>query len=291
MPPLNHILVATDLSAPARHAAERAALLSKELNAKLDLLYVANSAPFERLKQIVAPNDDLLQRSVDAGKKHTHELATHLFDEYGAASGVQVMAGRVVTEITREVQDRRTDLLVCGAKGQSRVRHLLLGSTVQRMLSRMLCSTLVVKQPPRNEYRRVLVPVDFSASSLRTIELAKSVAPQADIILLHVFEAPFESSMRLANVDPDTLKHYRNVIKKDAVEQLAALSDTCDLPDAKQLVLQGDPAWKIVEQEQDLDCDLIVIGKQGESALEELLVGSITKYVLSESRCDVLVSL
>ncbi|MEG1038954.1 MAG: universal stress protein [Pseudomonas sp.] len=291
MYPLNHILVATDLSTPARHAAERAALLSKGLEAKLDLLYVANSAPFERLKQIVAPDEDLLQRTVEAGKKHTHALAHDLFEQYGVASAAHVMAGRVVTEITREVQDRRIDVLVCGAKGQSRVRHLLLGSTVQRMLSRMLCPTLVVKQPPRGEYRRVLVPVDFSAASLRTIELAKSVAGPAEIVLLHVFEAPFESSMRLANVDADTLKHYRDVIKKDAIEQLAALADTCEIPEARQLVVQGDPAWKIVEQEQELDCDLIVIGKQGESALEELLVGSITKYVLNESRCDVLVSL
>lgn len=75
MSPLNHILVATDLSTSARNAAERAAYLSKEQQASLDLLYVANPAPFERLKQLVAPGDDLLKRVLDtAGEKFAHWL-------------------------------------------------------------------------------------------------------------------------------------------------------------------------------------------------------------------------
>ncbi|MFQ6571975.1 universal stress protein [Pseudomonas sp. UM16] len=291
MTSLNHVLVATDFSTPARNAAERAAQLSKAQQASLDLLYVANPAPFERLKQVVAPDEDLLKRALESAKKKIHELADNLFQRYDIAPGIQVAPGSVTTEITRVVQDKRTNLLVCGAKGQSLARRLLLGSTVQRMLNRMLCPLLVVKHAPRDAYRTLLVPVDFSPSSLRAIELAKSIAPQAEIILMHVFEAPFEGSMRFAHIDQDTLTHYRNVIKKDAMEQLAALSETAGLANARQIVVHGDPAWRIVEQEQELDCDLIVIGKQGESALEALLIGSVTKHVLNESQCDVLVSL
>lgn len=291
MTSLNHVLVATDLSTSARNAAERAAQLSKAQNASLDLLYVANPAPFERLKQVVVPDEDLLKRALETAKEKIHALAGMLFQRYDIASGAQVAPGSVVTEITRVVQDKHIDLLVCGAKGQSLARRLLLGSTVQRMLSRMLCPLLVVKQAPRDAYRTLLVPVDFSPSSLRAIELAKSVAPQAEIILLHVFEAPFEGSMRFAYIDQNTLNHYRNVIRKDAVEQLAALSQAAGLANARQVVVHGDPSWRIAEMEQELDCDLIVIGKQGESVLEELLIGSVTKHVLNESQCDVLVSL
>ncbi|MFK8331799.1 universal stress protein [Pseudomonas sp. BJa5] len=291
MTSLNHVLVATDLSTSARNAAERAAQLSKAQHASLDLLYVANPAPFERLKQVVAPDEDLLKRALETAKEKIHDLAGMLFQRYDIASGTQVAPGSVVTEITRVVQDKRIDLLVCGAKGQSLARRLLLGSTVQRMLSRMLCPLLVVKHAPRDAYRTLLVPVDFSPASLRSIELAKSVAPQAEIILLHVFEAPFEGSMRFAHIDQDTLNHYRNVIRKDAVEKLAALSQAAGLADARQIVVHGDPSWRIAEKEQELDCDLIVVGKQGENALEELLIGSVTKHVLNESQCDVLVSL
>lgn len=290
MSTLNHLLVATDLSTSARNAAERAALLSEAQPAALDLLYVANPAPYARLKQVVVPDDDVLNRVLESAGENLRTLAATLFERYGICPGVHVVSGSVATEITRVVQDKRSKVLVCGAKGQSLARRLL-GSTVQRMLSRMLCPMLVVKQAPRQAYRRVLVPVDFSPSSLRAIELAKALAPQAEIILMHVFEAPFEGSMRFAYIDQDTLTHYRNVIKKDAVEQLAALSEAAGLADARQIVVHGDAAWRIVETEQELDCDLIVVGKQGDSVLEELLIGSVTKHVLAESQRDVLVSI
>lgn len=290
MNPLKHILVATDLSPYARNAAERAAYLSKAQQASLDLLYVANPAPFERLKQLVVPDDDLLNRVLDSAGEKIHALAAMLFQRYDISAGVQVASGSVTTEITRVVQDKHSSLLVCGARGQSVARRLLLGSTVQKMLSRMPCPLLVVKPAPRDAYRTVLVPVDFSPVSLRAIALARRITPQAEIILLHVYEAPFESSVRFAHIDHDTLTHYRNVIRKDAVTQLAALSKAAGMPDARQIVVHGDPGWRIAEQEQELECDLIVVGKQGTSALEELLVGSVTKHVLNESQCDVLVS-
>lgn len=290
MSQLNHVLVATDLSTSARNAAERAAYLSKAQQASLDLLYVANPAPFERLKQLIAPGDDLLKRVLDTAGEKIRALAAMLFQRHDIAAGVQVAHGSVTTEITRVVQDKCSDLLVCGAKGQSVARRLLLGSTVQKMLNHMPCPLLVVKQAPRDAYRALLVAVDFSPSSLRSIELAKAIAPQAEIILLHVYEAPFEGSMRFAHIDHDTLAHYRNVIRKEAVKQLAVLSETAGVADARQIVVHGDPGWRIAEQEQELECDLIVVGKQGESALEELLIGSVTKHVLNESQCDVLVS-
>ena len=60
--------------------------------------------------------------------------------------------------------------------------------------------------------------------------------------------------------------------------------------DLRWLVLHGDPTFRIIEQEQECDCDLIVVGKHGEGMLEELLLGSVTKHVLAESQGDVLVS-
>ena len=56
-------------------------------------------------------------------------------------------------------------------------------------------------------------------------------------------------------------------------------------------VVEGE-AWQcIVEQEEAHDCDLGVVGKHGQSAAEELLLGSVTKSVLAEGSCDVLVSM
>lgn len=291
MTTLKRILATTDLSAPARHAAERAALVSQETAAPLDLLHVANLAPLEKFRQLLLETaDDPRQQLLDAAREKLCELAEMLRRRYGVAAGVNVAAGPVLVELTNAVDAMDPSLIVCGATGENLIRRLLLGATAERLLSRATRPVLVVKQAPRDHYRRLLVPVDFSASSIRAIRHAQAIAPQAEITLLHAFIVPFEGRFRYAGVHDDVIKHYRVVAREEATRTLRALSDEAGLSTARSLVLHGDAWLRIIEQEQEQDCDLIVMGKHGQSMLEELWLGSVTKHVLAESQSDVLVS-
>ena len=290
---LKRILATTDLSAPARHAVERAALVSQETGASLDLLHVANLAPLERLRQLMLEtSEELQQRVLDAARAKLCELAEALLKNYNVSAGTRIVCGSLLTELAKELDAMAADLIVCGARGESFMRHLLLGSTAERMLSETKCPMLIVKQAAHEHYRTLLVPVDFSRSSLRAMVNAWAVAPHADIVLLHIFEVPFEGYLRYVSVDEDTINHYRVIAKQEAAQKLLALIKEAGLPlnTVRFIVLHGDPSLRIVEQEQELNCDLIVMGKHGENMLEELFLGSVTKHVLAESQCDVLVS-
>lgn len=290
---LKHILAATDLSAPARHAVERAALVSQDTAASLDLLHVANLAPLERLRQLMgATPGDLEHRVLEVARSKLQDLAATLQRRFGVAPGTQVATGSLLTELARKADGLPAGLLVCGAKGESVIRHHALGTTAWRVLGMTKCPVLVVKQPPHEAYKRLLVAVDFSPSSLRTIQHARSVAPQATIVLMHTFEVPFEGHLRYASVDDDTIQRYRIVARQEAIQKLQALRDQAGLShaDTSLLVLHGDPALRIIEQEQEFDCDLTVMGKHGDSLLEEILLGSVTKHVLAELQGDLLLS-
>ncbi|MBW7834191.1 MAG: universal stress protein [Simplicispira suum] len=293
MTPLTRILAATDFSAHARHATERAALVSKDTAAPLDLFHVANLAPLERLRQFMGSTPGELERQVlDSAREKLHGLATALEQRYGVAAGTQAVTGALLAELTKEIDSLAAGLLVCGAKGESVIRHLVLGTTAQRVLSTTSCPVLVVKQAPHEPYRRLLVPVDFSPASLRAIRHARSIAPQAELVLLHAFEVPFEGKLRYASVDQNIITYYRIVVRQEASQKLQALCDQAGLShtETHQIVLHGEPSLRIIEQEQEQDCDLIVMGKHGQSVLEELLLGSVTRYVLDESQGDILVS-
>jgi nucleotide-binding universal stress UspA family protein len=290
---LNHLLVATDLSAPARRAAERAALLSQETGAPLELLHVANLAPLERLRLLMMESPEALQQRVlERARQKLCDLGAALLTRYGISPGVRAVAGDLLAELAMEADVRLSDLIVCGARGESFMRHILLGSTAERMLGKTKCPMLVVKQVAHEPYRTVLVPVDFSPSSLVAIRSARLLAPRAEIVLLHAFEVPFEGHLRYASVDADTIRHYRVVARKEAVEKAHALARQAGLPphSVRYVVLHGNPASCILAQEQEQNCDLLVMGKHGESALEDLLIGSVTKRILAESQCDVLIS-
>lgn len=293
MNPINRIVAATDLSAAARHAAERAALVSKDTSATLELLHVANLAPLERLRQFMGASPaDMEARVLDAARQKLDNLADALGQRFGIAAGTEVASGSLMAALTRKADWLAAGLLVCGAKGESVVRHLMLGTTALRLLSTATYPVLMVKQPPHEPYRRLLVSVDFSPASLRAIHQARSIAPQAEIVLLHAFDVPFEGHLRYASVDEDTIHHYRIVARQEATQKLHDLRDQAGLSryGTRMVVLHGDPSLRIIEQEQEQDCDLVVVGKHGEGLVEELLLGSVTKHVLGESLGDVLVS-
>ena len=290
---LKRLLAATDLSATARRAAERAARLAKESGAALDLVHGANPGPLEKLRRLVANVPaDLEQRMLDGAHKEVHELAAALRQEHDLAAGVHVTSGPVPTELAKQAASVSADLIILGARGTNFMRHLMLGSTAERMLTSAVRPMLVVKQVAHERYRSVLVPVDFSVCSLSALTIARAVAPNAVIGLLHAYDVPFESKMRFAGVDEDVIGHYRTAARQEALQKLEALRDEAGLPPhgARVTAVEGDPAPSILRQEQERDCDLIVMGKRGAGTIEELLLGSVTRQVLAQSQADVLVA-
>jgi universal stress protein E len=206
MSKIHSILAATDLSTPARHAAERAAQISQQHGAALCLLHVANLAPLQRLRQMLTSSHESVEQKVLAtARERLQTEANALHARYGVNVDDRLVVGSLITEIRSIADELATGLLVCGARGESLLRHMLLGSTAERMLSNTTRPLLVVKQAPHQAYKTVLVPVDFSASSIRAIRQARMVAPQAQLVVLHVFEVPFEGHLRYANVDEDTI--------------------------------------------------------------------------------------
>lgn len=289
---LHRILATTDLSAPARRAIERAAQLSRETTASLELLHVANLAPLERLRQLmISSATGLEQQVLDTARENLRKQAAALQERYGVTAGIHVTSGSLLAQLMALTDSMAPDLLVCGARGESLLRHHLLGATAQRLLNKARCPVLVVKQVPEASYRRVLVPVDFSGVALRSIQLAQTLAPQGHIQLMHAFEPPFESHLRYASVDEATIQHYRNIACEEAAQQLRALRDQAALSvqACDHTVVHGDPCVRILEEELKGNYDLIVMGRQGAGVLEEILLGSVTRHVLTESQCDVLV--
>ena len=293
MATLNRLVAATDLSAPARHAVDRAASVALATGAALHLLHVATPAPIERLRRLagqIPPDLEKLMRDEPGGA--LNGLAHAVQQRHGLTAQVHLASGPLLQQLREHADTVEADLVVLGARGASFMRHMLLGSTADRMVSKATRPMLVVKQAPHERYRTVLIPVDFSANSLRSIRLAQAVAPGARLILLHAFEVPFEGMMEYAGVQTDQIQHYRTNARREAQQSMEELRVQAGLPleSTPTLILHGDPSLLLVQQEQELDCDLIVMGKQGDNAVEDMLLGSVTRYALAQSQCDVLVS-
>lgn len=290
---LTHILAPTDFSGPSRHAVERAARLAREHGARLHLLHVVHAGALERLRALLGADSGVEPELILDVNRQLEALAADLGDgERGPGVEASVRQGSVLTEVDAQADASGAELVVLGARGAGFVRRIALGTTAERLLRTTRRPLLVVKQKAHEPYRRVLVPVDFSASSAAAIALARCIAPGAFVVLLHAWEVPFESRMRLAGVDTQRIEQYRAQARQSAHQRLHEAAAAAGLQPGQWqpcLVMQ-DPSLAIVEQEQEADSDLIVIGKHGAGRVEDFLLGSVTKHVLAESAGDVLVS-
>lgn len=288
------LLAATDFSAPARHALERAAqLAAAHEGARLTISHVLSTSLLARLGSVMGEEAALFrQRVAGEAEAALAELASRLKAQHGCEIDTRLGQGAALEGITALAEELAADLLVLGARGAHFVREFLLGSTTERVLRKTRRPVLAVKQRPLGPYRRVLVPVDFSSHSRQAVLTAHRFLPQADLILLHAFEVDIESTLRFASVDEEKIHHYRLRAREEALAAMARFADELPIPPARlsRQVLHGAPTLRIVEQEQALDADLIVMGKRGQSTLEELLLGSVTKHVLAYSSSDVLIA-
>ena len=293
MKSVEHLLAATDLSAPARHAAERAAVLAAELGATLDLLHVISDAPLHQMRRLLAEAPADLDAQVEAhARAELQRLTDGLLAHHGVRPRGRVERGGLLETICAGAESMRADVVVLGARGAGFLRHAVLGSTAERLVGRSSRPLLVVRQPPHERYRRVLVAIDFSAHSLRASKVALALCPQSQLVLLHAFEVPFETELRSAGVSEETLQQYRYIAQRQASQSMQSFLGQAGLPPEQvtSLVMHGDPLTRVVQQEQERDCDLVVVGKHGESVVDDLLLGSVTRHVLQQSQGDVLVT-
>ncbi|MCC7484995.1 MAG: universal stress protein [Burkholderiales bacterium] len=290
MTTLKSLLAATDFSGDAGHAVERAACIAAAQRVALSLLHVINGTSLASLRELFLGRERAEARFVADSREALERLARSIALSHGVHAATRVEVGPVLACIVAEAAT--ADLRVVGARGQRPVRDLILGTTAERLLGRIPRPVLVVKRAAPGAYRQVVVPVDFSASSAAALESALAVAPGAAIVLCHAVDVPFEGRMGLAGASDDELYEYRRRSRERALQDMRALvAGSGEAAGRVTPVVEiGDAVRLVLDQADRHDADLVAIGKQGQSALGDLLLGSVTRHVLADVSCDVLVA-
>ncbi|MDH4094984.1 MAG: universal stress protein [Betaproteobacteria bacterium] len=278
---IRSMLVASDFSEHARRAALRAGLLARELGLRRAVLLHAAPDSFFAAAGAASARRALRARLAD--------LAREVRTRTGASLIPRLARGPVLDTLTRAAA--RFDMVVIGAQGQHPMRDFALGSTAERLVRRVHRPVLVVRRRPAHGYRQALVPVDFSADSRAALALAAGIAPRAELNVLHAFEVPFEGKMRFAGVAEESILKFRQQARREARAQMDALLAGPGLPRGRITLhlAHGYAPVLIARAQEEISTDLVAIGKHGTSALEDLLLGSVTLHMLAMAPCDVLV--
>lgn len=282
MKPLTAILAATDFSATAQLAMRRAVQLGQEHHAEVELLHVVEEMP---------PEEELLAAElIDSAKGELAKLAATVVPT-GGLSRQQVERGKDFVAIIQRARQIRADMIVIGTCSGHPPSDGSFGTTAQKLARKSSLPLLVVKQSPQLPYRRMLVATDFSLASRQAMETAMTVAPQAEIDLLHVHRFWGESRLSLAGVGPEDRSRYRRHYEGSVSAMLQEWLEEINLGgrSVNLHVHQGNPAAVISRLAAELQTDLLVMGTTGRSGLPYLLLGSVAETVLRTVPCDTLI--
>lgn len=152
-------------------------------------------------------------------------------------------------------------------------------------------------------FHKILVAIDSSENGHKVFDtaLALAKATGSSLLLLHVLSYEEEGSPEVATIG---LEYYPAIAGEIAelqqkqwaayeqrgLEMLQAYCDRASAEGVKAELMQntGSPGRTICERSTSWDADLIVVGRRGHSGLNELLMGSVSNYVLHHAPCPVL---
>lgn len=142
------------------------------------------------------------------------------------------------------------------------------------------------KLPVKLEH--ILVPIDFSESSLHALRVAEDLAKAAHgtVTLLYVVE-PIPPTSEWAPLAIDTRQLVESLQKK--LEALPAKQSIDPQLIGRVLVKVGIPWSEIVNTARALKRDAIVIATHGYTGWKHVLMGSTTERVVRHASCPVLV--
>lgn len=140
------------------------------------------------------------------------------------------------------------------------------------------------------EYEVILTPVDGSDFAKKAFKKAVRTAKQnnAKLVLAHVIESP----------SPAMVKHYEHELVDRAKADAQAILDgyaeeakAAGVQYVEAIVKFGKTKVEISETlTEEYHVDLIIVGAKGKSAIERMLIGSVSEYIMRHAEIDVLIA-
>jgi universal stress protein A len=143
--------------------------------------------------------------------------------------------------------------------------------------------------------KSILVPTDFSEHSDKALRQALEIAKQskAKLYLLHVIHEAMHKCASDYCLSEDMMQEMESGMVSAAQQSLQ--KQLAKFPEAKEVevapeVRKGFPSDEILKEQQEKKIDLIVIAPLGRTGIARFLIGSVTKNVVREAQCPVLVA-
>jgi len=305
---LSRLLVPLDGSPLAEAVIPHVVELAASRTAEIVLLRVALGHHFAGGDPVEAQ-----VRAVEDAKVYLATLETNL-----AAQGLTVKSvvryGHAAEEILDHVRVGGADLIAMTTHGRSGIRRWLLGSVAETVVHHAPVPVLLVRAKgpllPAVEVplavdtsmtsapststpvriRRVLCPVDLTPTCRKVMASAGAIAARfgAELTILHAVYDPLEAPCShiphppLDQLREEMIRFAEEKLRKEMRRRLGSC------PGASLVVVAGRPFQEIIRFARTHGVDLIIMGTEGRTGLNHVIMGSTAERVVRTAPCPVL---
>ena len=296
------IVVATDFSSESLKALAYAAALLRQGEGTLHLVHVLDIDYSFAVPTLLMTEPIVTAPEVGrANEAELKKLVTKIVGPQIEAH-VHVKCGRAYDQICAVAREVAADLLVIATHGRTGLKHLMLGSTAERVVQYAPCPVLVVRDDERDPFdpasatapvrlQKILVPVDFSECAKHGVHYAIALARRhgAKVVLLHCVQV--QPMLPTERYEAFARTPSPGVIERAAKQQMRRFIRGLDAGDvAVETVMQiGRPAEQICNYAESQQMDVIVTSTHGLTGFAHVLIGSTAEHVVRYARCPVLV--
>lgn len=136
-------------------------------------------------------------------------------------------------------------------------------------------------------FQKILVPIDFDASSEKALATALALAPKdGKVVLFHVVELPSFAYSGSAAVVSDLLGQLERDAQAALEKVVARAKET--FPNVEGMLRSGSPAPEIQEAIKQVEPDLVVMGTHGRKLVDRVLLGSVAEKTVRLSKVPVM---
>lgn len=329
-PEYKSVLLAVDSSDHSNRATEDAIAIAEAYNSKVTAAHVYAAKMHDmRFKQMEGGlpeqfreedelerqrdvHDDLITRGLSIITDSYLTQTENLCQQKQLTFQGRSLEGKNYSEMTRETNNGEYDLLVMGSLGLGAIQNSRIGTVTERVTRRSLIDTLIIKQAHRDLASGPIVcAIDGSGRSfggLRTaIELAKLW--QVPLHVISAFDPHYHyvAFNRIAGVlSEEDAKVFRfkeqeklheEIIDDGLAKIYQGHLDVANTIAKEQNIkitsklLDGKPHDAIERYIADINPSLLVIGKLGIHADDELDIGGNAENLLRNTACAILFSM
>ena len=281
------ILLATDGSQNADEAAMFLAHLPHAEKLDVSVLTVINIPYVNSTRPGDQWRPECVRRETEFAEQAYQRVAA-MFEGANASLKHVIREGYLGETIVDEATKSGSELVVVGARGRSAVSRILLGSTSDYVATHAPCSVLVIRpsgiQSHQHERLRVALAYDETGPSQAAIEEFSEFqwGPQTEMHVISVVSYVSEFLNEVV-VEPGAIKERAENAVREAAKQLHDVAPAV----ASHLIESDHIGEGIVQFSEEKDCDLVVMGHTSRSALGQLVLGSVSRYVLRHAPCSV----